>query len=411
MAAKIQRLTTQQSRTLPALRETWRTLESATAPADRALAEIGIHEAYRAANRREPERILWVEDPAVGAAAAATLAQSVDRTAQRLWADRRGQAKQQVLKQFRGRVWAGIRDGAGFEDRGPAEAETVVALQGLLLHRDKGGAGRRTRVETSSWGSRDLWNHGPHEQRERGFALARDAAGGRPRGAFAFAEPDPHTVAAVLAGAFGTRAQRRELAVYDACAQFSDHLCDPFAGLVEATRAAGWWWPFQDVAVVCERPMAHRTDREGRLHAEDGPALAYRNGFSAYMWHGRPVPRWVVAKPTVERIAAEPNAEVRRCAIESLGWARFAEEAGLRQVDACPDPGNPGERLALHDVPRKVWGRSVRVLICVNGTEDLDGGRHTFGLLVPAGTDSALAAAAWGYGLSAEEYATLQRRA
>jgi hypothetical protein len=419
MATKIQRLTTTQTRDLAETREAWRALESSTVPADRGLAEVGVREAYRASGRPGPSTILWAEDPAVGAAIAATLAQSFDRVAQRLWWERRAEAKREALKSFQGRVWAEIRDGARFEDRGAAEAEAeaeaVVAVRGLLLHRDKGGAsgvfGRRNRNGSPDWGSRDLWGHGPHDQRERGFALAREAAGPRRPSGAPFSEPDPDTLGAVLGWAFGNRAQRRELAVYDAYARVSHHTCDPFAGLVETARSAGWWWPFRDVAVVCERPMAYRTDREGRLHADDGPALAYRNGFSAYMWHGRPVPRWVVHRPTVDRIGAEQNVEVRRCAIESLGWSRFAEEAGLRQVDACPDPGNPGERLTLHDVPRKVWGRAVRVLICVNGTEDLDGGRHTFGLLVPAGMDSAMGAAAWGYGLTAEEYATLQRRA
>lgn len=176
-------------------------------------------------------------------------------------------------------------------------------------------------------------------------------------------------------------------------------------------RSAGWWWPLQGVAVVCERPSVRSLDREGRLHADDGPALAYPGGFSAYFWHGRIVPQWVVQEPTVARIAAEPNVEVRRCAIEALGWARFTDEAGLKLVDECADPGNPGQRLGLYSVPGKTWGAAANVLVCSNGTVDLDGSRHTFGLLVPATVREALGAAAWGYGLTADEYAGLERRA
>jgi hypothetical protein len=62
-------------------------------------------------------------------------------------------------------------------------------------------------------------------------------------------------------------------------------------------------------------------------------------------------------------------------------------------------------------VPGKLWGTVANVLVCTNGSVDLDGGRHTFGLLVPATVRDALGAAAWGYGLTAEEYAQLERRA
>ena len=140
------------------------------------------------------------------------------------------------------------------------------------------------------------------------------------------------------------------------------------------------------------------------------PASPY-GGCAPYFWHGRVVPRWAVLEPTVTRIATEANVEVRRCAIESMGWARFTEEAELTLLDESPDPGNPGQRLSLHSVPGKVWGTPAHVLVCTNGSPDLDGGRHTFGLLVPVTVDSALGAAAWGYGLTADEYAQLQRRA
>ena len=44
-------------------------------------------------------------------------------------------------------------------------------------------------------------------------------------------------------------------------------------------------------------------------------------------------PGWVIAAPSVEAITAEENVEVRRCAIESLGWDRFIAEQG-----SCPSP-------------------------------------------------------------------------
>jgi hypothetical protein len=40
----------------------------------------------------------------------------------------------------------------------------------------------------------------------------------------------------------------------------------------------------------------------------------------------------VVSRPTVAAISAEPNAEIRRCAIESLGWEAFVAETGAALI-------------------------------------------------------------------------------
>ena len=90
-------------------------------------------------------------------------------------------------------------------------------------------------------------------------------------------------------------------------------------------------------------------------------AVAYPDGWGFYAWHGRRVPGWVIVAPSVEAITAEENVEVRRCAIESLGWDQFIAEAGLVPVTAgasadlaavqVPDPGNPGSILSSTTSP------------------------------------------------------------
>jgi hypothetical protein len=72
--------------------------------------------------------------------------------------------------------------------------------------------------------------------------------------------------------------------------------------------------------------------------AGDGMALAYPGGWGFHAWHGRRVPAWVIEQPAIERIAAESNTEIRRCAIESLGWDRFTGQAG-RSPGAGPCRG------------------------------------------------------------------------
>ncbi|MGW5052552.1 DUF6745 domain-containing protein [Actinokineospora sp. NPDC004072] len=175
----------------------------------------------------------------------------------------------------------------------------------------------------------------------------------------------------------------------------------------DIARSCGWWWPREDRCVLTERPVALRLKDE-RLHCADGPAVAYPDGWELYFWDGTRVPAWVIREPTVDRIAAEPNIEVRRCAIERLGWADFISQANLTVVGRAPDPGNPGHELVLYDLPS--WDEPSRLLLAVNGSVERDGTRRRYGLRVPDWFDDPIDAAGWTYGLSGAHYAQLQRR-
>ncbi|GAA1077257.1 hypothetical protein GCM10009605_12770 [Nocardiopsis composta] len=182
-------------------------------------------------------------------------------------------------------------------------------------------------------------------------------------------------------------------------------------------RSCGWWWPGDEVCVVAERPAAVHTeplpaDPHGgvRLHRDDGPAVVYRDGWGVHAVHGTVVPAWVVHAPDAARIDAEPNVEVRRTAIERIGWGAYIDEAGFRLVSSAPDPGNPGFELRLYDRSGQDPERPTRVLLAVNGSVERDGRRRRYGLDVPARFDDPIAAAGWSYGLPAEVYARLARR-
>lgn len=183
-------------------------------------------------------------------------------------------------------------------------------------------------------------------------------------------------------------------------------------------KSAGWWWPGEGLCVMAERPLAVHTEPlagshhgELRLHRADGPAIVFADGFGANVLHGTPVPGWVLSGPTVDLIRAEPNIEVRRSAIERLGWDAYIRDAGMTLVANCPDPGNPGAYLCLYDdVPDKGWGAPGRVLVVTNGTPEPDGHRRRYGINVPGALDNPIDAAAWTYGLTGELYATLARR-
>jgi hypothetical protein len=185
----------------------------------------------------------------------------------------------------------------------------------------------------------------------------------------------------------------------------------PIYGQQAVARNASWWWAFSQFAILTERPTVLHRDNQGRLHCESGPAIAWPDGWGIHAWHGTRVPADLITPGWgAKTILREPNAETRRCAIERMGWPEFIKTASLKQVgEAVPDPGNPGEDLALYDVPSKIYGTPVRVLVCTNATVERDGSRHKFGLTVPASITDPVSAAGWTFNLNPSQYAQLAR--
>ena len=165
------------------------------------------------------------------------------------------------------------------------------------------------------------------------------------------------------------------------------------------------WVPYANVAIVADRHTRLTRDAEGRLHSEDGlPAWEWADGTAVYAHHGRRVEPWVVSGKTgaeqIEKIAAETNIEVRRCAIERYGWGEYVVDAGWEPVavDGC------GE---LFDVPGET---GQRVCVVVNGTVERDGTQRKYGLLCRDHHSTPLEAVAASYGVTAEQYRSLERR-
>ncbi|MDV8021541.1 hypothetical protein R4P57_07405 [Rhodococcus sp. IEGM 1330] len=190
-------------------------------------------------------------------------------------------------------------------------------------------------------------------------------------------------------------------------------LLDVQSALIEST---GWWWAFDDLAVMSERPTALHTEPipdpvhgEVRLHNSSSPAVEFGDGSGVHVLNGTVVPHWVIHDPTVERITVERNVEIRRSAIERIGWDTYLDRAGLRLVDTDDDPGNPGCTLQLFATPAG-WGDEGRILLAVNGSRERDGERRRYGLRVPGAFSSAVDAAGWTYGLAGADYGRLLRR-
>jgi hypothetical protein len=68
----------------------------------------------------------------------------------------------------------------------------------------------------------------------------------------------------------------------------------------DVARSAGLWWPFQNVAILSDRPSEIHLNEQRLLQNGDGPAAVYRDGWRVYAWNGKAVPeRWIMDPASV----------------------------------------------------------------------------------------------------------------
>ena len=163
-------------------------------------------------------------------------------------------------------------------------------------------------------------------------------------------------------------------------------------GLMDMAQC-GWWWAFEGVAILTERPIALHRDERGRLHHPTQAAIEYADGFGVYAWHGTRVPsEWMRPEGRDPRLALTwENVEQRRALAEMVGWDRVLECLSPTVIDEDSDP-QVGTLLRV-DLPDSPGEQFLRVR-CGTG--------RSFVLPVPASCRTALEANASTYDVSPE---------
>ncbi|MQY10500.1 hypothetical protein SRB5_06080 [Streptomyces sp. RB5] len=322
----------------------WRAVAAATGPADRDAAEAGVRLAYRLAGLAEPERIEWAASPRAGALAVLEPG------------DGRGRS---VLDRVRTLPWAAARErihgelgAAGWAERWAVTGEQLWGTTAMLAERIRRGVVEDLAAEASQ-------------------------------------EP---AIRLVLLDAVLGQHDAPWLAAFEGEAP-------ELAGLAAVAGSAGWWWPYEKVAVICERPEALHRDEAGRLDRSDGPAIGFPDGFALYAWRGMPVPAAFLDELgglTPERIRTEENAELRRVMLEHYGYERWLEAEGAQPVHR--DATGVLWRIELDD------DEPVVMVEVINSTPEPDGTSRTYWLRVPPTTRTARQGVAWTFGLDSETY-------
>ncbi|GJF32230.1 hypothetical protein KNE206_49300 [Kitasatospora sp. NE20-6] len=343
----------------------WRAVAAATGPADRPRTEQAVRAAYRAAGLAEPGLVRWYGSPLEAARAALHLhaegAVSVrDAVRTRPWE----QARTALHGRIGAQGWAGLWALTG----------------GELLPQTQGLAGRVREAVLDR--------------------LAPEAPTGAGTDARTRAAAERTTARLALLDAVLGQHDAPWLAAFDAAGALDGPDGPGGLGpLAEVAAQTGWWWPYEGVVLIAERPVALHRDEAGRLDRADGPALAFADGFALHAWRGMPVPADFLADlagVTAERIRTEANAELRRVMLEFHGYDRYLAESGAEPVHR--DDTGVLWRIQLPG------DEAVVMVEVVNSTAEPDGTFRTYWLRVPPSTRTARAGVAWTFGVTEEEY-------
>lgn len=175
--------------------------------------------------------------------------------------------------------------------------------------------------------------------------------------------------------------------------------CEQLSRICELARNALAYMFFENVCMVCARPIFIAHDDQNRLHCAAGPAIAFEDGFELYSWHGTSVAERLIRAPesiTIEEIEKTTNAEVRRVMIERYGPEKFIVDCGAEFVQE-DEFGTLYAKYLVADEP------FVMVKV-INKTPEPDGTRNEYFLRVPPNIKSARAAVAWSFAMRESEY-------
>ncbi len=131
---------------------------------------------------------------------------------------------------------------------------------------------------------------------------------------------------------------------------------------------------YKEIALVSDRPEIIQFDVNRRLHAEEGPALKYRDGYAVYIWKGIKINKdWIESPVTVKQILKEKNSEHRRILIEIFslnnGPQRLITDSKAKLLD---EDVSHGRARKLYEI----FG--YKYMHVVNGSLEQDGTRREF---------------------------------
>jgi hypothetical protein len=426
----LQRLTAEQLSELEESRTYWRNIGLSLSQTDRATAELGLVAAYRAAGLSPPTITIWLKSPRAGATAARLLGSDLDwpwqldPTQRAVWDQVWQQCVRQIEEIVGPEAWAAVRR----QMRKEADKKILDKYGHLVEKRIKEVFSERLGIWVWQYLRKMAGNSVLQQIRIDSEDAVRAAIADKASHAVfdeVFQElvpplkqqvythvAEPLRLMMTINNGILTGRQTAEcafgqhdaswVAYYDYLSKIGVKGAEMLDGITRITQSCGWWWPYEKLCVMTDRPSQMVRDNRGKLHCETGMCIKYGDGWGFYAWHGVIVPDYVILLPepiTLEMIEAEPNVEVRRVLIERFGLDNYLKERQVIKIhqDKC---GILYRMNLQGDEP-------VLVVHVVNSSPEPDGSYKEYFLRVPPTMTRARQAIAWTFGLTEEEYEPL----
>ena len=166
-------------------------------------------------------------------------------------------------------------------------------------------------------------------------------------------------------------------------------------------QSIGWWWPYEDICFVSDRPKAIHLNTEHQLHNSEAAAVEYRDGYSLYLSNGIRMPKELILTPTNEitskQVLTEQNVDVRRELIRKIGMPRFCELTNAVKVDTAVVEVKNGEgvsRFLTYDlIDLELDGKGLKGRYLRMDNPSVKGAVHVEG--VPNETNTVQEAIVW----------------
>lgn len=112
-------------------------------------------------------------------------------------------------------------------------------------------------------------------------------------------------------------------------------LDEKIVNLIELAKICGWWYPYDDVVVIQQRPSLINFE-DGVVQSTTGPAIQFPDGYSIYIIDGIRLNEQIIMRPetlTIHQINSEQDQDKRSIMIDRFGWPRYLEESNARCID------------------------------------------------------------------------------
>lgn len=191
------------------------------------------------------------------------------------------------------------------------------------------------------------------------------------------------------------------LALYKFFSEKIDGL-EKIHAIIEVAKNACWWWAFEDVAIVTERPVKISLNNNNQLHCADGPAILFGDGFAVYAWNGLRIPKHFIEdrhKITYEMINKERNNEYKRILVDLYGRDRYLKDINAKKISE--------DRYGILWQGRDNNQEQFTIVEVQNRTPEFFDGKFQFRkffLRVPPGMKTAHEAVAWTFFKTPETY-------